>query len=806
MSTTSSINQLTSTVQLEGTPSHGSSVAPILVSSVLTTPAASSSKLLNSRINPESPTDALTREILELLGQIQIDNKFNTQNEHLVGLEEKDSLFKLVKASKKNVKLVFTSAKWCEKQAKSSTSFLESVFPQEILTEYLNLDLKLFQDHLSLGSTFIKATESGLSWVVRIIKRKILNESKSLIQQVKDNCRKNHQSIPEAVQEWEKTVLEESNKLDKSYIKDTCKTAKGLTSGLKSVFKYLPDFPCSSVIKKTLSQTSSSLDLILTAMSFAKTTNNYKVFTQARKNFRSWQEDHTNRVTIDIGNQTKLIPAEPLSQALDRIVSPQINYETLLNALINQCKDMDQIKQKLSCYNIVLNFEITSKEEFIQCWNSVPAFKNQLITEYSTYQEKLEKLDHIILSSTNLLQKREAILEKKLIQLRPQFESLVPAIQKIKKLSFEKELIRLKEKFINSGDDSIANLHEQFRQIGIDPPPGMNTKDDIIKYLTNLLDNRQALELEYDILFKQWFFNQSCDSLLKSYIDHQETIERTLVPVLQQMVDQKYKLEHEFTHFERMESVIKLAFLIASLTITTILHLLAFTSIAFTGAGLIGSVFYSLSIISSFGLIIKSYKLYFDYKPSGFGFQHFLSNAKLVYNKLRASKYKYSLLFERKKRDEAVQAAYQLHFNPTIDKNSEEYREGIARYKKIRADYEEMERKCKYWQTTVENIENELESKAWQDFAEYANPSTKAQLAIYPNLHRDTLKTLNEAFKNCNLSLWTPSSNEFLERFLGINAKKIKKKMEKNPLAMTKIIQSFFISTNSKFLSLLKGK
>ena len=143
-------------------------------------------------------------------------------------------------------------------------------------------------------------------------------------------------------------------------------------------------------------------------------------------------------------------------------------------------------------------------------------------------------MNHVIQTSKDLLTKRQGIAEKKLLFLKPHFQTLKPKIQELKQASFKQN------------------------------NPAASKKQ-----------------------FQTWFRKQSQDDLLRFYIDHQETIENTTKNALKEMVSKKFEIETRFINFKLTRSSLAFSLATISLTVGCTLAVIGLLTSPVGGAGLI---------------------------------------------------------------------------------------------------------------------------------------------------------------------------------------------------------------------------
>lgn len=460
------------------------------------------------------------------------------------------------------------------------------------------------------------------------------------------------------------------------------------------------------------------------------------------------------------------------------------------------------------------------KEESNDCDQWIKPYKN---------------LNKIVYTSADLLAKRQAVMEKKILLNKPHFKSFEKKIWNLKKSEFLQDMQQLLWQTLRNPDCTFEEVEEKFKKwkLYAEDKTKINKTSQNRQLLTAIENFKTAkqqqqanhmssiMEPQKNLIselnqwmsrpvamerhFQNWFSHQTQSNknkeiLLKSYLEYQETLEITTKNALKQMIQQKHTLESHFQNFKLKKAQTHFSLATMSLGVSLTLAILGFLSLPIGGAGLI---FLILSVGSSainLGLSGASYYQSRYYKPHETKKMSILFQAKMTWAKLKMSIHSYSYQIKEKKLIELSKVLYNL-FPLTLlyadEKTRLAYQEALKNYKKAKINFEQSRQKIQYWTKKLEEFEDCLAQESWKDFAKYAS------LQVSP-IAFDTLKAFQEALKACDLSLLSQETKSLLEVQLGVNLKALQAQIKKQPEDSTKTLREFFILDNPTFINFIR--
>lgn len=671
--------------------------------------------------------------------------------------------------------------------------FLELVLPESILNvESFNNKNKKIYKGVELGGTFLKAIDCGFSVLTLFYKKRLLNESKSILEEIKDNYRKSDKPIPKEIAKWEKKLNSEIEKFDQNVTEKKNTLAKNCLSCLKAPFKLIPILETASFkesLLKCIALASACFGWIADLQKLKKAYNLINAAEVLMAKLQEWNRRVIPQVEIHSKNLTcvhlnQQLPRQiSLSTKLQKLTLPaERNYEEECTDHLQKLSEIDEIRGFLKNYNVFLHPEIDNKKKFL-LFLEKEEFKNQIVSFYSRQEELSYRLQHVIDNHKNLLEKREAIVETKLIKLRPRFLELIPELQKLKKGAFDKALDQIIQ---NMGNVPIERTRTEILELGIQVPFGLETDLEIGAYLNNLKDDPQN-RLH---LFNQWFFQHSVDSLLKSYIDHQETLEKMTRHALKHMLDKKYLLEGKFIQSNWYET--STHFLFTSVANVVALITALFTLNKLSSTQTLYRVITSIPLIASFGFFIKGYYMNHKYRRELFSLHSYYEKGMLIFNKFMLSREKLTALIARRNLAEISQRIKGLLSQDSL--TSELYSK--EKQKQILTHCEEKEQLVKSRKHKIENLQNSLQDKAWKDFKRFA----------FPEQNFDPLEALNMAMSNSNLSLYDKETKMFFKEQLGIHLDTLENAKEDDSRAVKNALKKYFALQDNKLVSFIASR
>jgi len=141
-----------------------------------------------------------------------------------------------------------------------------------------------------------------------------------------------------------------------------------------------------------------------------------------KESYQKWREGYNAKIQIT-QNGAQRIEFNPIKPV---ILSAEQHEKALLDAVKN--KRFYLAKQKLKNSGIQIPLTITTKKQLIDYLK----FHSDIIKKYVDFRQKIDGLNMIISTSANLLIKRRAIVDKKVLLLTPRFHIIEEQIKKNK--------------------------------------------------------------------------------------------------------------------------------------------------------------------------------------------------------------------------------------------------------------------------------------------------------------------------------------------------------------------------------------
>lgn len=644
------------------------------------------------------------------------------------------------------------------KKLKFGIEFLKRVFPEGIFDQIPSLQKAVqLKDLASLGTNFLTAIDAGTQGLALICKSKILIKSKELLKEIKakhaqdlaqtDSSQQISKKSPEQqafleakqkkiqkiLDEWELQIQLEEQQLEEDKGQFQLNTASYSLNLLTAPIEYLSiDSFVSKPLKLAnsfISWIAAGLDIVSSVFTLKKTTENIDQFNQWKESFKNWQDEHLPKVKI---------------------------------------------------------------------------------SERGKFQK-----NNFIDASKNLLIKRQVLMEKKITELMPRFSSFQTKIQDFKKPQFIKEVRALRqilenprctpheieERFQAYGffqpamavqNQQLLAAFEQFKNAKLSQTPDSvaavsESQQNLMDQLNQWMDHPTAMNQQ----FQQWFRGESKENLLRSYLDHQETVEHLTKNALKQMVNQKHDLESSFLDFKLKSFKIYLSIAVLVVTLNITIKVLGLLTLPMGGLGVLLLILSNGSFIVNLGLCAAGGYQASHYRPYSAQLLSISFLMKMAMAKLKTSIQAYLHQAKDKKLIETAKILYALHSTsiPTSSqkKTSPEYQKALANYKKAKAEFQQSQDKFNEWSKKVNELETRVAKEGWKDFAQYASLKTSDQAADF-----DTLRAFQKAIEACDLSLLSDETRQLLEVQLGVDLDTLQVQMNQNPEEIKNTLQKFF--------------
>lgn len=719
--------------------------------------------------------------------------------------DDKDSFSAMENIATGKNTLVSVSEK-AKEHVQTGIEFIESLFPRHILEEHsFGFGDELSEEHQN-SITLMEALNFGLTGLSLIYKKKILAEALDLLKEAKSHYK--NEPVPKDIMDWEISVKQQRELVDEEIVNFHLKGGKGITTILKFSLHHLSDLiPGSKTLISALGPIGSALALIISHRDVKAKHRETKAFMQWIKQYKAWQQE--TQLKVDMTSRT-WGKRPPRAISVLKTAGAMEDYRAELSQFFRKAKDINAIKTHLKTFGIDLPQSIKTKSQLLKQWASGSPLKKNILKRYIVSQQTYQNLKHIADTSQNLLEKREAQTHLKLLKLKAEFEDTVP---KLREFAFQPQRASLLNKkmlpeftkkfdtfYRKASSASFEVITDRFEKLGLAFPPTVKNRKAALKYLAQMKKN----PLEFSLLFKQWLFATPQDTLLKAYIDHQDTVIITTKNALKLMVQKKHELVDKFLFFESFSSTTLYTLLATSALFGAIATLTVFMGWpALVPAG----VLVLLSIASSsagIGFMLIGYALSAYYKRSTFlNPKNYLDQLSLTYKNLRLGIQQFFFLAHRKKMFQTGKILLELH-RKHPKKTDPEYRKAFNQYKKAKADFEESQRKIEEWTQKANNLAKHIRTRMWKDYSRFANLALNQDPAIKGIKAFDTLQALTNAFKECDLSLLDEETDSFLKVQMGFDLNKVQQEMNKNPEAVQKALQHMFTLDEPSFISFIE--
>lgn len=703
--------------------------------------------------------------------------------------------------------------------------FLEYVLPPHLFTKLPHYSkVEEFGRLTSLSSTFLNAVDAGAQGLALICQTKILDHSRKLLSKFQDTFLNSSHAIEmteaekqelaslhpsgieEALLEWEARLALEEEHLAEEKRKFKMNILSNTLSILNIPLTYLPKeailefVHLAELAEASISFGLSGIELLTAGIELHESKEEVETFHEWAEAYKKWQDKYLPKVNIS-------------NHSTARDTSSLLT----LSAIFEKAKDLSEIRYYLKEeLHVELDSSLHSKEEFQSYLIDHPAYCLQLMSAYIRAQRK-EALDVIIKTSKDLLEKREAIITKKLLLLAPHFSKFEPKIRESKKAIFVGDMqnvlwqqlqdpkcspFKIKEKlekwgFFHTPSAKIQGVLQAFAQFEI---ASKEKASEALQHLQQEFYQWMNHPIAMDEQFHAWYQTQSRDSLLHFYVDHQETLEHTVKNALKQMVQKKHEIEKRFIEFKLTKAKIHFSVATIGLTVSVGLVILGILTTPLAGAGLILLIVSLGSTAVSLGLLGASYYQAYHEKPHTTQLLTLRYQAKMTWTKLRTAIQAYRHQAQEKKYLEVARILYtlQLFSNPELNENDTRYKQALANYKLAKRQYEESQQKMNEWHQRLKRLETDVAEKGWQDF-EQAYLRTDHKSITF-----DTLQAYQKALEACDLGLLSQETKTLLKVQLGIDLKALQAQIDEDPQAIKNTLQEFFVLNDSDLVSFIK--
>lgn len=680
-------------------------------------------------------------------------------------LEERFANLKLVDASSKVKKWVFKEIKNVE-HVHQALDYLESMLPESLFGEST---LKEW-DHsaLTLGGAFLKAINSGYKITALFYKIKILSQAEHIVLEARSFFEKNGQAVPAEIVLWEKKINKEKKSLESSRIKDIMKVTKNIFSILKPILKFLPDSVFKTTAQDTLSQLKfipNTLKSILSIFSFFDTVADLQVYSEQVSKLKLKRTFvQIDEKQLALGRLKQKLPFAPKLNTTNLTLNTPDTYENDLLILIRSHKH-GSFQQYVRKQGLELPSNIDSIDRFLTEWADSQEFRSMMLNQFAYVTEKSKCFNQLAENGKNLLEKREARSELLLLKLKPQFVDLLPKIQELMKSDFQKILLEITQKAVDP-EATMESLKDIFKEHKLELPPGLNSRQKMIDYL-NLITTSHD---EHKNLFNQWFFNHSSETLLKKYVQHHETLNLNVKNSLKNLIEIKHEMEGKFLIYNVFHDGLAVA-------------------------GLITLAVASFTLEITCGLLLLGFLINQIYRPSSSTLTAYWEKANLLFSKLFLSINEYRKWHKHVKLISLIKIMKEIDARPKEERDTVKYKRSLWEFKAIKAEYEKNIEVADSWKEKVQNLEESLNKKSWEDFTRYVKFSP----------HYNALHQLGKAIHACDYSAFDAETKSLLESQMDLKLDFSDESDRQQALESIKRgLQKFFGLEDSKFVSKLE--
>lgn len=413
-------------------------------------------------------------------------------------------------------------------------------------------------------------------------------------------------------------------------------------------------------------------------------------------------------------------------------------------------------------------------------WSS--AFKTWFSKQMPTINEDAIGSPEVKSQITEILQKRKARHEDQVNDLKEKLKNGEIDIATIHSTILEAKRPALAQFLSQESKDNRyrfqANL-EKFLGVEVDPE------------IANALREASTDALETDLL-QSWIDQQSEDDILSLYVDYHSVLDPAIKNSLAEMVKKKHEIEHRLLKMKKIDAGSRFTAAAVIFAVAIAFFIVSMVATPVGAAALILTILTVGSIVLGLGFTIGGLLQYGE-RPG-----MTLATLKGEYVRLNYYKVRSVLSSLKEKIQDHFKAAKQekrdaedkiidqlAAVSQLSSKNREESDEPLR--EKIKKEAIATERQSKIWAAKAEALNEQLEEIAWRDFAKEAN-----LVEVNEGVQFKTLDTLNELLKTCNLRLLSKETKQMLKIQLGINTDSLQNEIDKDPLAVKRMVRNFF--------------
>lgn len=389
---------------------------------------------LFSKPSKTPPPITITQSSLEELDAL-LGKQGNKIEETMKKLQAEKDTYQAISSTMEGKNTLLTYYEATNAVVKEGIEFIESLFPRKVLMKYSNNEQ--FTEEQMDCMTLMQTLNFGLTGLSLIYKKKILDESIKLLNEIKNDYKGT--SLPKDVIEWEIQIALQKESLRKSLLQYSLKAGQETVTILKyPVIYFAKIIPAAQVVLSILGSIGAALGFIISYIDMtlkAKILKTHKVW---MKKFQKWEQ--TTQPQIDLTQRKWSVKPKIARSVLEQKMSHIVkNYKAELDLIIKN-SEINEVRAILKTFNFELPSHIKTKKQLLQKW-SQKSFKRRLVKQYTHYQNTFENLRFIEKKSKNLLEKREASMLLKVRTIKNEITLYKPKLEafKLKNIQFSQE-------------------------------------------------------------------------------------------------------------------------------------------------------------------------------------------------------------------------------------------------------------------------------------------------------------------------------------------------------------------------------
>jgi hypothetical protein len=342
--------------------------------------------------------------------------------------------------------------------------------------------------------------------------------------------------------------------------------------------------------------------------------------------------------------------------------------------------------------------------------------------------------------------------------------------------------------------------------------------DNLLKMKDNpqqhvIYETKSIILHNLDACLDVWVEKQPEEKLLEAYVEYHDVLNPTLKASLTDLIDKKHQVEGGVLTFKYFNASTLFAVSTIILGVLVGLLIVGVASNPVGAAALIGLTMTAVSLTISGCLVTASYYYMYKKKPgltvAGLQGAYLVLSSYYLMASLHSLKDRIGNYLQaawNHKRDQISELISGLPSLPFARRQVAE--EKLIEIKEqAQEKFQMSQSQAEYWTNKAMALQVALEETAWADFSKKADLKVDIQSGSHPSFidykHQDTLQIFNQVLSHCDLSLLSPENKELIEKQLGINLHIIEAEIQKDPLAVKKLLRNFFILDDSGYVSFI---